>query len=87
MAWARKANLAQGGLRFEEGVRELEQDACTVPRRLVAPVCSAMVEALQDFEPVPDDRVRRRIGECGDEAHAARVVMLSRIVEQALCLG
>jgi len=63
------------------GVRNLDQDAGAVAHQPVGPDRAAMVEVLQDEQPVLDDAVALRALDVGDEAHPAGIVLAGAIVE------
>ena len=63
-----------------EVVRDLDQDAGAVAHQRVGTDRAAVVQVLEDLEPLRDDRVRLAPRDVGDEADAARVVLvLSRV--------
>ncbi len=71
----RRANL------FEEGMRDLHQDAGAVAGKRVGPGRAAMGEVLQNLQAMLDDLVARPRLQIGDETDAASVVLARRIIE------
>ncbi len=65
----------------EKGVRDLQQEARPVPRRLVAADRPPVLEVHEDRDGVVHDGVVRRRVEPGDEAHSATVVLVGRVVQ------
>ena len=70
----------------EKGVGNLEQDAGAVAGMGVASAGAAMLEVDQDVNGVADDVVGLPAVEVGHDAHAARVVLMSRVVESLILL-
>jgi hypothetical protein len=62
-------------------VRQLDQDARTVAHQLVGTDRAAVVEVLEDLQPLLDDRVRFLALDVGHETDTARVVFVRRVVE------
>ncbi len=73
-------------LLFEEGVRDLDQDARAVAERGIGADGTAMLEIAQHRQRVRDDAVRLLALEVGDEADATGIAFVGG-VEQALGLG
>src|SRR5690606_36624826 len=67
--------------RAEELVRDLDEDAGTVAGAGLGTDGAAVVQVVQHGEGVPDDVVAGGAGQRGDEADAARVVLLGRLVQ------
>jgi hypothetical protein len=65
----------------EKGVRDLQENPCPVPRRLVAADRAAVLEVHEDLHGVLHDRMLRHCGETGDETDAAAVMLLVRMVQ------
>ena len=65
----------------EEGVRDLHQDAGAVAHQRVGADGAAMLEVLEDPQPVLDDPVRLLVLQVDDEADAAGVALVRRVVE------
>src|SRR4051812_34199978 len=70
----------------EEFVRDLNQNSGAVSSFGIASAGSAVGEADQDLNSLLDNLVTLVTGDAGDEAHAAGVVLVSRVV-QPLCRG
>jgi hypothetical protein len=68
----------------EKAVRDLDQDAAAVAHLRVGADRAAVAEVLQHREPVLDDAVRPDVLHVGDEADAARILLLRGIVETLL---
>ena len=69
------------GLGDKELVRDLNQHAAAVAGLGIGAGGAAMVEVEQDLEAHPHDVVRLGVVHVGDEADAAGIVLLGRIVE------
>ena len=67
-------------------MRDLDQDAGAVAGERVGADGTAVLEVGEDLERVGDDLVRLAALEVGDEADAAGVVLMRRVIE-ALRLG
>ena len=67
-----------------ELVGDLDQDAGAVAHQRVGADRAAVVEVLEDLQPLLDDPVRFLPGDVGHEADAAGVVLARRIVESGL---
>ncbi len=80
----REAEL--GALAREELVRDLDQHAGAVAGFRIAAAGAAVRQVDQNLDALDDDVVRFLALDIGDEADAAGVVFLGRVV-QALCLG
>ncbi len=65
----------------QEPVGHLDQAAGPVPHQRVGTDCAAMIQVDQDLQPAPDDFVRLSALDVGDEAHAARVVLVAWIIQ------
>ena len=74
-------DLERCGDLFQEGVRDLHQDAGAVAGERVCARRAAMGQVLQDLDAVLDDGVARAALQIGDEADAAGIVLVLRIVE------
>src|SRR4029078_6214370 len=68
----------------QEAVRHLHEDAGAVARVLLAAARAAVLEVEQDLHTLLDDRVRLASMRVHDEADAAAVVLVRRIVESLL---
>ena len=73
----------RGHLGAVEVVGNLDQDAGAVAHQLVRAHGAAMVEVLEDLEPLLDDRVILLALDVCDEAHATGIVLACRVVEAA----
>jgi hypothetical protein len=62
-------------------VRDLDQDARAVAHQLVGTHRTAVVQVLEDLQPLLDDAVRSHALDVGDEADAAGIVLVSRAVQ------
>ena len=69
------------GLRAQEGVRDLDQDAGPVPGARVGTGGPAVVEVAEGLQALRDDRVARDPAEGRDERDTAGVVLVRRVVE------
>ena len=69
---------ADGG---EEAVRDLDERAAAVAELGVGAGRAAMVEVDEDLQPATDDVVRLAVAEIRDEADAAGIMLLGRVVE------
>ncbi|OIQ78883.1 hypothetical protein GALL_394070 [mine drainage metagenome] len=83
---ARRRQLDAGGGHFGAVVRvgDLQQDAGAVAHQLVGADRAAMVEVLQDQQPVAHDVVRLHALDMGDETDAAGVVLPARAIQALL---
>ena len=82
------AGLGQGEaqplrLAGEELVRDLHQHAGAVAHQRVGADGAAMLEVLEDLQPVLDDAVGLAVVQVDDEADAAGVALVQRVVEAA----
>jgi len=68
-------------LAFEERVRDLHQDAGAVAGARIASAGAAMGEVVEDLQRFEDDIVRALAGDVDDEADAAGIVFVRRIVQ------
>ena len=75
----REAELLAFGRK--EAVRNLDQDAAAVAQRRVRADRAAMVEIDQNLKTLFEDRMRLAVLHVGDEADAAGIMLLRRIVE------
>src|SRR5665213_731725 len=80
------AGLRQGdpqrrGLFAQQPVRKLDQDAGAVAGERIGADRAAMVEVLENLEPVEKDAMALVIPDMGDKADTARIVLLPRIVQ------
>jgi hypothetical protein len=67
-------------------MRDLDQHAATVARLGIGADRAAVLEVVQDLQAVGDDAMAFRVGDIGDEADAARIVLEARVLE-ARCRG
>ena len=81
MAGLGQRDAELGGLPGEERVRDLHQDAGAVAGARIGADRAAMLEIEQDRQRVLDDLVRLAVLDVGDEADAAGVRVVDRIVE------
>jgi hypothetical protein len=68
----------------EEAMRYLHENAAAVAELGICPDRAAVVEIDEDLQALGDDRVRPAVRHVGDEADAAGIMLVARIVE-ALC--
>ncbi len=80
----RQLHLQARHLLPEEGVRNLDQHAGAVAVQGIGSGRAAVREVVEDREAVLDDVVRLAPLDVRDEAHAARVVLVARVVESLL---
>ena len=71
----------------EEGVGQLREDACSVSGLLLRAPRAPVVQVQQHLDPLANDLVGLDVLQVGHEAHAAGVVLESRIVEVVARLG
>ena len=71
----RRRHLAQ------KGVGDLNQDACAVAGVRLAPARAAVLQVLEDLQRLLQDRVRPAALDVDDEADAAGVVLVARVVQ------
>ena len=64
-------------------VGDLDQDAGAVAHQLVGAHRTAVIQVLQDLQTLLDDVVRARTLDVGDEADAAGIVLVARVVQAA----
>src|SRR5262245_29526729 len=83
MAGLRQLELELLRLRFQEGVRDLDQNARAVPGDGIGADRAAVLEILQDAERVFDQLMRLATLEVGNEADAASIVF-ARWIKEAL---
>ena len=81
MPGLRQLDLERRGDLVEEGVRDLHQDAGAVAGEWVCTRGAAMGQVFQNLDTVLDDCVARAALQVGDEADAAGIVLMLRIVE------
>ena len=81
MAGFRQLESELGAFRREERVRDLRQNAATVAKRGIGADRAAMVEIDQNLQALLEDVMRLSVLHVGDEADAAGIVLLRRIVE------
>lgn len=65
-------------------MRDLHQDSSTIARARIASACAAMRQVVEYLQAFDDDVVRALALDVDDEANAARVVLVSGIVEALL---
>ena len=70
-----------GHLGAVELVGDLDQDAGAVAHQLVGADRAAVVEVLEDLQALRDDAVRALALDVGDEADAAGIVFVGRVVQ------
>ncbi len=73
-----------GAFAAKEGVRRLDEDAGAVAGVLLAAAGAAVFQVVQDLQTVADDVVRLPIFQIDDEADAAGVVLVARVVQALL---
>ena len=81
LAGRRQGDAEPGALAAQEPVRHLEQDAGAVAGVRLAAAGAAVQEVDQDLERLAHDRVRAPPLDVHDEADAAGVVLVARVVE------
>jgi hypothetical protein len=62
-------------------VGDLDQDAGAVAHQLVGADRAAVIQVLEDLQPLLDDAVRLLALDMGDEADTAGVVLAARVVQ------
>jgi hypothetical protein len=72
--------LAIGPL-AEQGVGHLDEDAGAVAEQRIGTHGAAVIEVFENFQRLGNDRMAFGALDVGDEAHAASVVFITRIVE------
>jgi len=65
----------------QEGIGNLDQDAGTVAEQRIVAGGAAMLEILEDLQPLRNDRMALLILDVGDEADAAGVMLVGGVVE------
>ena len=80
-ALGRQREAESLGLLDKERVRDLQQHAAAVAGAGIGPRRAAMVDVEEDLQTLLDDVVRLLVVHVGDEADAAGIVLLGRIVE------
>ena len=65
----------------EQGVGKLDQDAGAVAHQRIGADRAAVIEVLQDLQALGDDVMRFSALDVHDEANAARIVLIARIVQ------
>jgi hypothetical protein len=83
MADGRQVDALRGHLLAEEAVRNLHEHARAVSHQRVGADGAAMRQVLEHGQAILDDLVRADVLHVGDEADAAGIVLLARIVEAA----
>ena len=84
LAGLRQRHVLRRHLFREEGMRDLDKHARPVAHQRVGPHRTAMGEVLEDLQPLLDDRVGLLVLHMRDEADAAGVVLVLRVVEPDL---
>ena len=77
----RQFDAGFGSFGAQKGVGHLEQDAGAVALQRVGADRAAMIQILQDFQALGDDRMTLHTLDVGDEAHATGVMFSLGIVE------
>ena len=77
----RQRNAERGALLLEEAMRDLGEDAAAVAELGIGADGAAMVEIAQDLQALLDQPVALAVLHVGDEADAARVLLVARVVE------
>jgi len=85
-AGGRQGHSLTGHLGTEEAVRNLDQDAGAVAEQRIVAGGAAMLEILEDLQALRDDSMAFLVLDVGNEANAAGVMFIGRIVE-TLALG
>jgi hypothetical protein len=65
----------------EEAVRDLDENACAIAHQRVGTDSTAMSQVLEDEQPVLDDLVRLLPLHMRNEADAAGIVLVARVVK------
>ncbi len=81
LAGGRKREAEAGAFAREELVRDLDQDAGAVAGFRIAAAGAAVRQVDQDLDALDDDVVGLVAVDVGDEANAAGIVLVSRVVE------
>lgn len=81
MAGRRQLDAEPGALLHEEAMRDLGEDAAAVAKLGIGTDRAAMVEIVQDLQALLDDRMGLAVLHVGDEADAAGVLLIGRIIE------
>ncbi len=81
MAGGGKGHAEGGANRGEEAVRDLDERAAAVAELGVGPGGAAVVEVDEDLQALLQDVMRLAVPHVGDEADAAGIVLLGRVVE------
>ena len=77
----RQLDAAPGHFLAQQLVRDLDQAACAIGELRIPAHRAAVGKVLQHREAVLDDRVRLLSLDMRDEANAARIVLVSRVVQ------
>ena len=80
-AGRRQVDTLLGHFFTEELVGNLQQDACAVAHQRVSAYSAPVVEVVQDAQALLDDLVALLALDVGDEADAASVVFIGRVVQ------
>jgi len=83
----RQGDAERRGRVAQEGVRHLEQNARAVPGVLFAPAGPAVSQVLEDLDTVANDLMGLTPLDVHHQAHAAGVVLVTRIVKALCALG
>jgi len=81
LAGAGKLNAKFAAFAGEENVRNLDENAGAIARLGIATRRSAMSEVNENLEPFADDVVAFFAADAGHKAHAARIVLILRVIE------
>ena len=84
VACRRQREAELGAFLGEEAMRDLDQHAAAVAGLRVGAHGAAMIEVVENLQALLDDDVRLAVLHVGDEADAAGVLLIGRIVK-ALC--
>jgi hypothetical protein len=76
-----QAHAALGHLLAQEPVRQLQREPCAVGKLRIPADRATVIEVLQDRQSLLDDRMRLPALDVGNEADAAAVVFVSRVVQ------
>jgi|GEM_PF-5611082 len=77
----RQLNAERRASLFQEGVRDLHQDAGAVAGERIRADRAAMGKVLEDLQAMLDDLVARPCFQIGDETDTAGIVLAGRIIE------
>src|SRR5579883_289176 len=80
-AWVREFDADLGAFLAKKCVRHLDEDAGAVAGVFLAAAGAAMLQILENLQRIADDVVRLTVLQVDDEADAAGIVFVARVVE------